>query len=192
MAYSMNPYWSSKHLKLYRVNPNIFKWREFGESKVLVWYTKVKLHPNKSSFLLLYAITNEKTGKLMQVDRLLSTSKTTTAETHSNNSGRYPFHKFHIPWVFVLELLEHVSVGKVQEAPGILSICVNFTIFSFVMAYNNKKVGTLFGWHYFLCPKWVSFILGHIQTCVFLFTDDKWKKILQQILQYITNSIAFF
>ena len=29
--------------------------------------------------------------------------------------------------------------GEAREAAGILSICVNFTCFSFVMAYNNKK-----------------------------------------------------
>ena len=40
-------------------------------------------------FLLLYAITNENTVKLMQVDRLPSASKTSSAETRSNNSGRY-------------------------------------------------------------------------------------------------------
>ena len=45
---------------------------------VLVWdKKKVKLHPNKPPmFLLLYAITNENTVKLMQLDRLLSASKT--------------------------------------------------------------------------------------------------------------------
>ena len=40
------------------------------------WKQKVKLHPNRQpTFLLLYAITNEKTVKLMQVDRLLSAPK---------------------------------------------------------------------------------------------------------------------
>ena len=29
------------------------------------------------------------------------------------------------------------------EAAGIQSICVNFTVFSFVMTYNNKKVGAI-------------------------------------------------
>ena len=51
---------------------------------------KVTLHRNKPpSFLLLYVITNEKTVKLMQIDRLLPISKTSPAETRSNNSGRY-------------------------------------------------------------------------------------------------------
>ena len=49
---------------------------------------KVKLNPNKPpTFLLLYAITNEKTVKLTQIDRLLSASKTSPSETRSNNSG---------------------------------------------------------------------------------------------------------
>ena len=64
------------------------------------WFAtqKVTLHPNKSPTLLLfYAITNEKTVKLMQVDRLLSASKTSPAETRSNNSGRYTLLKSHIP-----------------------------------------------------------------------------------------------
>ena len=72
------------------INPNIVKYREFGESKVLVWDTKRTLHSNKPpTFLLLYAITNETTVKFMQLDRLLSASKTSPAETRSNNSGRY-------------------------------------------------------------------------------------------------------
>ena len=51
---------------------------------------KIKLHANKPpTFLLLYVITNEKTVKLMQPDRLISASKTSPAETRSNNSGRY-------------------------------------------------------------------------------------------------------
>ena len=59
---------------------------------------KVKLHPNKPpTFLLLYAITNEKTVKLMQLDRLLFASRIFLAETRSNNSGRYTFLKSHIP-----------------------------------------------------------------------------------------------
>ena len=45
---------------------------------------KVKLHPNKPpTFLLSYAITNEKTVKFMQVDRLLSASKTSLADFSS-------------------------------------------------------------------------------------------------------------
>ena len=71
---------------------------EFRESEVLVWTQKVKLHPNKPpTFLLLYAITDEKTVKLMQVDRVLSASKTSPAETCSYNSRRYTLLKSHIP-----------------------------------------------------------------------------------------------
>ena len=94
----LNESLSPKHIKLYRINPNIFKCMKFRESKVLVWDTKSKIHPNKPpTFLLLYAITNEKTGKLMQVDRLLSASKTSPAETCSYNSRRYTLLKSHIP-----------------------------------------------------------------------------------------------
>ena len=42
-----------------------------------------------SSFLVFYVITNEKTLKLTQIDRLLAASKINPAETCSNNSGRY-------------------------------------------------------------------------------------------------------
>ena len=49
--------------------------------------------------------------------------------------------------VYLPELLEHVSVSKVREAAGTLSICV----FSFVMAYNNKKVGAICGCHITFC-----------------------------------------
>ena len=50
---------------------------------------KVILHPNKPpTLLLLYAITNENIVKSMQVDGLLSASKT-SAETSSNNSVRH-------------------------------------------------------------------------------------------------------
>ena len=41
------------------------------------------------TFLLLYTITNEKTLKLTQIDRLQAASKIFPAETRSNNSGRY-------------------------------------------------------------------------------------------------------
>ena len=77
---------------------------------------KVTLHPNKSPKLsLLYAITNEKTVKLMQVDRLLSASKTYPAETRSNNSGRYPLLKSHIHWVYRPELLAPVPITLVNR-----------------------------------------------------------------------------
>ena len=41
-----------------------------------------------TNILLLYAITNEKTVKFVQIDRLLSVSKTSPAEARYNNSGR--------------------------------------------------------------------------------------------------------
>ena len=47
--------------------------------------------------------------------------------------------------VYLPELLERVSVEEVLDANGNLSICINFTVFSFIMAYNNKNVGSLFG-----------------------------------------------
>ena len=67
----------------------------------MCWFgtKKVTLHPNKPpTFLILYAITNEKTVKLMQVDRLLFASKTSPAETRSSNSGRYTLLKSHLSW----------------------------------------------------------------------------------------------
>ena len=79
---------SLKHLKSYRINPNIFKHLETKSKITSKWATNV---------LLLYAITNEKTVKLMQVYRLLSASKNSLAETRSNNSGRYALLKSHIP-----------------------------------------------------------------------------------------------
>ena len=70
-----------------------------------IWARKVKLHPNKPpSFLLLCAITNEKTVKLIQLDRLLSASKTSPAETRSNNSRsrpRYTLLKSHIRYTLL-------------------------------------------------------------------------------------------
>ena len=46
---------------------------------------------------------------------------------------------------YTYQLLERVSAGEVLEADSNLSTCINFTVFSFVMAYNNKNVGGLFG-----------------------------------------------
>ena len=72
----------------------------------MCWFgtQKVKLHANEApTFLLLCAITNEKTVKFMQIDRLLSTSKTSPSERRSNNSGRYTLLKSHIPWSGVRE-----------------------------------------------------------------------------------------
>ena len=54
--------------------------------------------------------------------------------------------------VFLPELLERVSVGNVLA--GILSVCVNCTVFSFVITDNNKKICAVFKFlYYFLCPK---------------------------------------
>ena len=44
-----------------------------------------------------------------------------------------------------------VSVGEVLQADNSLSSCVNFTFFAFVMAYNNKNVGGLFGCNFIFC-----------------------------------------
>ena len=49
------------------------------------------------------------------------------------------------------ELLERVSAGKILEAASNLSICFNFKVFSFVMTYNNKKDGAIFGCHITFC-----------------------------------------
>ena len=69
----LNESLSPKHLKSCRINPNIYKYRKFGESKVLVWDTRSKIRPKLAkNSLLLYDITNENTVKLMQIDRLLS------------------------------------------------------------------------------------------------------------------------
>ena len=42
--------------------------------------------------------------------------------------------------VYLPELFERVSAGEVLEADSNLSISINFTIFSFVTAYNNKTL----------------------------------------------------
>ena len=55
------------------------------------------------------------------------------------------------------ELLEHVSAGQVLEADSNLSRCINFTVFSFVMAHNNKNVGGLFGCNFTFCVKTSTF-----------------------------------
>ena len=49
------------------------------------------------------------------------------------------------------ELLERVSAGEVLEADSNLSSCINFIVFSFVMTYNNKNVGGLFGCNFTFC-----------------------------------------
>ena len=54
-----------------RLNPNICKYWEFGEVKVLGYGTKSDMSFKYGTiFLLLHDITNEKTLKLKQIDRL--------------------------------------------------------------------------------------------------------------------------
>ena len=53
--------------------------------------------------------------------------------------------------VYLPELLERVAAGKVLEANSNISTCNNFTVVSFIMAYNNKNVGDLFGCNVTLC-----------------------------------------
>ena len=81
------------HLKLSLINPNISKYREFGESNVLVLgmtSKEVTLYQNMAqTFLLLYAITNEKTVRLMQIGMMPAAFKTYRPETLPNNSDRY-------------------------------------------------------------------------------------------------------
>ena len=56
--------------------------------------------------------------------------------------------------VFLPELLKHVSAGEVWEANSNLSVCINFTVFSFLMVYNDRNIGGLFECHVTFCvPK---------------------------------------
>ena len=65
-------------------------------------------------------------------------------------------HKYGIP----TRVIGMCFSGEAREATGILSICVKFTVFSFVTASNNKIVGTIFGCHItFLCLKQAPLIL---------------------------------
>ena len=61
----------------------------------------------------------------------------------SQNWAHLPI--FCTPWVYLPELLERVSAGEVLEANSDLWTGINFTVFSFVMTYNNKNVGSVFG-----------------------------------------------
>ena len=47
--------------------------------------------------------------------------------------------------VYLPKLLELVSAGEVLEAISYLSICINFTVFSCVMACNNKMLVAYLG-----------------------------------------------
>ena len=52
--------------------------------------------------------------------------------------------------VYLPELLERVSAGEVVKAKV---VGINFTVFSLVMAYNNKNVGDTFLCHVTLVSK---------------------------------------
>ena len=57
-------------------------------------------------------------------------------------------------------LLERVSAGEVLEANRNLPICINFTVFSFVMRIIIKTLVTYLDvMLYFLCPKPAPLIL---------------------------------
>ena len=53
--------------------------------------------------------------------------------------------------IYLPELLERVSAGEVLEADSDLLSSVYFALFSFVISYNNKKVGALFGCNVTFC-----------------------------------------
>ena len=114
-------------MKSIRLNPNISKYWEFGELKVLGYDTKSDMTSKYGTifFIIISHLKWEDFG--IEADRLLTASKIFPAETRSNNSGRYMYQSY-------------LNVFLA----GILSICVNFTVFSFVMAYNNKKIGAIF------------------------------------------------
>ena len=133
----LNESLSLKHIKSYRINKNIVKYREFKKSKVT---PKVTLHPNKApTFLLLHAITNEKTVKLMQIDRLLSASKTFSAETRSSNSGRYTLIKSHIPWIRALVLGENglQAVNKANKFKYLK--CSSILAYKYYISFNLRS-----------------------------------------------------
>ena len=116
--------------------------------------------------------------------------------------------------VYLPELLERVSAGEVLEVDSNLSICINFTVFSFVMAYNNKNVGCPFGCNFTLCVPnqhlsfskflylkvfgfnryecWCfgdkdSFSIPQTEELVFFDFKVHKKERLRQILRYITT-----
>ena len=53
--------------------------------------------------------------------------------------------------VFLPELLERVSAREVLKVDSNLAICINITVFLFVMVYNNKKVCALFEYNVNFC-----------------------------------------
>ena len=76
------------------------------------WTQEVTWHPNiAQTFLLSYAITNEKTAKLIQVDTMPAASRTHAAETRSNDSGEYILLS-HISQLAASPWIERVDLGK--------------------------------------------------------------------------------
>ena len=52
--------------------------------------------------------------------------------------------------VYLPELLERVSAGKILEAPATYR-SASISVFSLVMTCNNKKDGAIFGYHITFC-----------------------------------------
>ena len=76
---------------------NISKYWEFEASKALVLDPKSNTSfKYGTNIFLLNAITNKKTVKLMQIDRIRAASKIFPTDPLSYNSGRYTLHKPHI------------------------------------------------------------------------------------------------
>ena len=87
--------------------------------------------------------------------------------------------------------------GKSWRRRACLSIGVNFKVFSFVMAYDNKKVGDIFGYHITFCVITQSFnsqnsqyleIFGFNLIDFMSFGDKR----NAGIIQYFTKSIVVF
>ena len=76
-------------------------------------------------------------------------------EIHLDWSMEKESHRYqgiwHLRKVYLPELLERVSGGRSIGGDSNQSICINFTVFSFVMANNNKNVGGLFGCNFTFC-----------------------------------------
>ena len=109
-------------------------------------------------------ITNEKSMKLIQTD-------TTPHFHHSTRSNNKAYGTLLIPYtlcptpqasagkVYMVvskiysQLCERVCAREVWNAIGIVSICINFTNYSFVMTYNNKKKLCHIWMLCYMCPK---------------------------------------
>ena len=74
-----------------------------------------------------------------------------TARSCSDEDCNYTQGIWELSKVYQPELLERVSAGEVREAAGIPPMCVNFRAFSFVMAYNYKIVGVIYGCYITFC-----------------------------------------